>query len=62
MPPRSGPHTDDTIFGRATVRDILGCRAGGQRYALAEARMVESLPRGKALRVTVRSASQRSAG
>jgi hypothetical protein len=47
-------------FGRATVRNILGRHAGGQRYALAESRMVETLPRGEALRVTVRSAGQRS--
>jgi hypothetical protein len=41
--------------------DILGRRARGERYALAEARMVEPLPRGEALRVTVRSAGQRYA-
>src|SRR5262245_62228439 len=54
MPSRSGPHADDTIFGRATVRDILGRRAGGQRYALAEARMIEPLSCGEGLPVTVR--------
>ena len=57
----SRPHADDTIFRRATIRDILRRCSGGYRYTLPEAGMVEPLARGETLRVAMSGAGKHSA-